>query len=68
MRRTRAVLRVRAANIQSPPALLIDDHQTAGGYPVVAGVAWRHLRLAAELLPGEHVRLRRETVERAELS
>jgi len=36
--------RVRAANIQSPPVRLMADHQTAGSYPVVAGVAWRELR------------------------
>lgn len=35
------------------PILLMADHQTAGGYPVVAGVARAGLPLAAQLLPGD---------------
>src|SRR5205814_1946272 len=42
--------------VQVPPAgqpiLLMADHQTAGGYPVVAGVARCDLPPAAQLLPG----------------
>ncbi|MGH7919020.1 MAG: biotin-dependent carboxyltransferase family protein [Candidatus Dormibacteraceae bacterium] len=46
--------------IQVPPSgepiVLLQDHQTAGGYPVVAGVATADLPLAARLLPGDRVR------------
>lgn len=56
--------------VQVPPAglpiLLMADHQTAGGYPVVAGVARCHLPLAAQLLPGEHLRFREVAVEAAQ--
>jgi antagonist of KipI len=56
--------------VQVPPAgqpiLLMADHQTAGGYPVVAGVARCDLPLAAQLLPGEHLRFREVTVEAAQ--
>lgn len=56
--------------VQVPPAgqpiLLMADHQTAGGYPVVAGVARADLPLAAQLLPGEHLRFREVTVEAAQ--
>ena len=48
------------------PILLMADHQTAGGYPVVAGVARCDLPLAAQLLPGEFLHFRRETVEGAQ--
>src|SRR5262249_61662504 len=48
------------------PILLMADHQTAGGYPVVAGVARCDLPLAAQLLPGEHLRFRLETVAAAQ--
>ena len=57
--------------VQVPPSgepiLLMADHQTAGGYPVVAGVARCDLPLAAQLLPGEHLRFRLETVEAAQV-
>jgi len=53
--------------IQVPPSgepiLLQADHQTAGGYPVVATVARAWLPAAAQLLPGNEVRFRRATVE-----
>jgi biotin-dependent carboxylase-like uncharacterized protein len=56
--------------VQVPPAgqpiLLMADHQTAGGYPVVAGVARADLPLAAQLLPGESLRFREVTVEAAQ--
>jgi len=56
--------------VQVPPSgepiLLMADHQTAGGYPVVACVARCDLPLAAQLLPGEHLRFRLETVEAAQ--
>jgi antagonist of KipI len=48
------------------PILLMADHQTAGGYPVVAGVARASLPLAAQLLPGNRVRFRETPVERAQ--
>jgi antagonist of KipI len=38
------------------PILLMADHQTAGGYPVVVGVARAGLPLAAQLLPGDRLR------------
>ena len=40
------------------PILLMADHQTAGGYPVVAGVIRADLPVAAQLLPGDEIRLR----------
>lgn len=56
--------------VQVPPAgqpiLLMADHQTAGGYPVVAGVARCDLPVAAQLLPGDHLRFREVTVEAAQ--
>lgn len=46
--------------VQVPPSgepiVLLRDHQTAGGYPVVAGVITADLPLAAQLLPGDRVR------------
>jgi len=39
------------------PILLMADHQTAGGYPAVAGVARAALPLAAQLLPGQRLRM-----------
>ncbi len=35
------------------PILLMADHQTAGGYPVILGVSRASLPLAAQLLPGD---------------
>jgi antagonist of KipI len=56
--------------VQVPPAgqpiVLMADHQTAGGYPVVAGVARADLPLLAQLLPGDHLRFREGTVEVAQ--
>jgi antagonist of KipI len=48
------------------PILLMADHQTAGGYPVVAGVARASLPLAAQLLPGNRLRFRETPVEAAQ--
>lgn len=45
------------------PILLMADHQTAGGYPVVAGVIRADLVLAAQLAPGDRVQFQRSTVE-----
>jgi antagonist of KipI len=56
--------------VQVPPAgqpiVLMADGQTAGGYPVVVGVARCDLPLAAQLLPGDHLRFRETTVEAAQ--
>jgi antagonist of KipI len=41
--------------IGGQPILLMADHQTAGGYPVVLGVARAALPLAAQLLPGDRL-------------
>ena len=56
--------------VQVPPSgqpiVLMADHQTAGGYPVVAGVARADLPLLAQLLPGDHLRFREVKVEAAQ--
>jgi antagonist of KipI len=41
--------------IGGQPILLMADHQTAGGYPVILGVARAALPLAAQLLPGDRL-------------
>ena len=69
-----------AGAIQVPrsgqPILLMADHQTAGGYPVVATVAGAAMPVAAQLLPGDELRfvevgieaaLRMRTAQRAAL-
>jgi antagonist of KipI len=60
-----------AGAIQLPsggqPILLMADHQTAGGYPVVAGVVSASLPIAAQLLPGDRLRFAEATPERARL-
>jgi len=48
------------------PILLMADHQTAGGYPAVAGVARASLPLAAQLLPGQRLRLRETSAPEAQ--
>jgi antagonist of KipI len=48
------------------PILLMADHQTAGGYPIVAAVPRAHLPVAAQLLPGQQVRFSETTVEAAQ--
>jgi antagonist of KipI len=47
------------------PILLMADHQTAGGYPVVATVVSASLPIAAQLLPGDELRFAEVTVEHA---
>jgi antagonist of KipI len=47
------------------PILLMADHQTAGGYPVVATVVSASLPLAAQLAPGHDVRFELVTEARA---
>ena len=58
-----------AGAIQLPsggqPILLMADHQTAGGYPVVATVVSAALPIAAQLLPGDQLRFADVTPERA---
>ena len=44
------------------PILLMSDHQTAGGYPVILGVTRADLSLAAQLLPGDAVTFQEATV------
>ena len=48
------------------PILLMADHQTAGGYPAVAGAARAALPLAAQLLPGQRLRLAEMSVTDAQ--
>lgn len=61
---------VTAGCLQVPPSgepiLLLQDHQTAGGYPVVAGVGRAWLPSAAQLLPGAEVSFRQVTLEAAQ--
>ncbi|HSS94616.1 MAG TPA: biotin-dependent carboxyltransferase family protein [Candidatus Dormibacteraeota bacterium] len=47
------------------PILLMADHQTAGGYPVVAGVVSASIPIAAQLVPGDELRFAEITLERA---
>lgn len=59
-----------AGAVQMPPGgqpiLLMADHQTAGGYPVVACVVSASLPIAAQFLPGDELRLAEITLERAQ--
>ena len=48
------------------PILLMADHQTAGGYPVVATVVSAALPIAAQLVPGDELRLTQITADRAD--
>jgi allophanate hydrolase subunit 2 len=41
------------------------DHQTAGGYPVVATLASAAMPVAAQLLPGDEVRFLEISIEAA---
>lgn len=58
-----------AGALQLPPGgrpiLLMADHQTAGGYPVVATVAGASMPVAAQLVPGDEVRFAEISVEAA---
>ena len=47
------------------PILLMADHQTAGGYPVVATVATAAMPVAAQLLPGDEVSFAEVSIEAA---
>jgi antagonist of KipI len=47
------------------PILLMADHQTAGGYPVVATVVSASMPVAAQLVPGDDLRFQEVTLERA---
>ena len=47
------------------PILLMADHQTAGGYPVVATVITASLPIAAQLLPGDELHFSEASLERA---
>jgi antagonist of KipI len=47
------------------PILLMADHQTAGGYPVVATVATAAMPVAAQLLPGDELRFSEISIEAA---
>jgi antagonist of KipI len=49
------------------PILLMADHQTAGGYPVVATVVSAAMPVAAQLLPGDELRFVETTLEQAQL-
>jgi antagonist of KipI len=45
------------------PILLMADHQTAGGYPVVATVASAAIPVAAQLLPGDELWFAEVTID-----
>jgi len=47
------------------PILLMADHQTAGGYPVVATVASAAMPVAAQLLPGDRLTFAEVSIEAA---
>jgi len=47
------------------PILLMADHQTAGGYPVVATVVSASMPVAAQLVPGDDLSFKEVTLERA---
>jgi allophanate hydrolase subunit 2 len=47
------------------PILLMADHQTAGGYPVVATVVSASMPVAAQLAPGDEISFAETTIERA---
>jgi antagonist of KipI len=49
------------------PILLMADHQTAGGYPVVATVISAAMPQAAQLMPGDEVRFVETTATEARL-
>jgi len=47
------------------PILLMADHQTAGGYPLVAVVASAWLPVAAQLVPGDELRFVETSIDEA---
>ncbi|HVD01127.1 MAG TPA: biotin-dependent carboxyltransferase family protein [Candidatus Dormibacteraeota bacterium] len=52
--------------IGGQPILLMADHQTAGGYPVILAVTRAALPLAAQLLPGDRLSFREVSVTDAQ--
>jgi antagonist of KipI len=52
--------------IGGQPILLMADHQTAGGYPVILGVSRSAMPLAGQLLPGDRLSFREVTVAAAQ--
>lgn len=59
-----------AGSVQVPPSglpvVLLNDHQTTGGYPKIATVLSCDLPLLARLMPGDRVRVRPVSVEQAQ--
>jgi allophanate hydrolase subunit 2 len=47
------------------PIILLADHQTTGGYPLIATVIRADLPLLAQLAPGDSVRFRAVAVDEA---
>jgi biotin-dependent carboxylase-like uncharacterized protein len=47
------------------PILLMADAQTTGGYPIIGVVIGADLPLAAQLLPGDHLRFTQTSIEEA---
>lgn len=47
------------------PILMMADHQTAGGYPVIATVTSASMPVAAQLAPGDELRLVETSIEDA---
>ena len=47
------------------PILLMADHQTAGGYPIISTVASASMPVAAQLAPGDEVRFVETSIESA---
>jgi antagonist of KipI len=47
------------------PILLMADHQTAGGYPVVATVVSASMPVAAQLVPGDELNFKEVSLDRA---
>jgi len=47
--------------------LLMADHQTTGGYPVIANVISADIPVLAQMQPGDRIRFEYITVEEAEM-
>jgi antagonist of KipI len=47
------------------PIVLLADHQTTGGYPIIATVVHADLGIVAQAAPGEYLRFERVTPEDA---
>jgi biotin-dependent carboxylase-like uncharacterized protein len=50
------------------PIVLLADHQTTGGYPIIASVVYADLGIVAQAAPGEALRFERVTPEYANRS